>query len=330
MRGWLKICAILVVALVALGGYTRLTDSGLSMVEWRLQGFVPPLEESRWREEFNKYRLSPEFRLKNPGMELDGFKRIYLIEYGHRALARVLGIVFLLPFIWFSLRRVFSFYQWLFLALVGGLMGGQGWLGWKMVQSGLADEPRVAPLLLASHLSLAMVIYGCLLLAGWNFGKGGRLFSDRVGRFTHRLALFLPFLLLVTIFSGGLNAGNQAGAVFNTFPLMNGELAPQSTLDNAHIWRSWLENPISLHFTHRVLAFLCLLVSLWVSFGLMLRSNVRLSGSGAWLLLAVFTQIGLGAAVVLRQPDLTLAWAHQLGGVLLFTAGLRAASVARV
>lgn len=317
-------CAILTVAIVALGGFTRLSDSGLSMVEWHPFGLSPPMDETQWREEFTKYQAYPQFQLENPQMVLAQFKRIYLIEYSHRMLARGLAAVFLLPFLWFTVRGGFRFAQWLFLLAVGGLIGGQGLLGWWMVESGLRELPMVDSYLLAAHLTVAMVIYAGLLWAAWNFRRSEKLFGDRVGNFIRKSATLLPYLILLTIFSGGLNAAN--GAAYHTFPLMNGELIPPNMLSQTPLWLNLGENPTTIHFTHRLLALLLLPLSLLVGGRLMVSNNVHLSSGGNLLLLAIVLQVGLGAAVV-TQSGWFWAWLHQLGAVLLFTAALRAATV---
>ena len=315
---------MLLVILVALGGFTRLSGSGLSMVEWQPLGLAPPIGEQQWREQFAAYRSHSQFQLENPSMTLRQFKRIYLIEYAHRALARVFALVFLLPFIWFSIRGRLSRPQWLFLLAVGGLIGIQGLLGWRMVRSGLGEVPMVAPYLLAAHLSLAMLIYGCLLWATWNFQRSGRLFSGRVGKFIGRLAVLLPLLVLVTIFSGGLSTGSGAPSLTSGTPI------PEGMPSGIPLWLGWGEGPTVIHFTHRLAAAVLLLVCLPIALRLMASSNVRLNGGGNWLLFAIVLQVGLGLATVIHDSHWILAWLHQLGGILLFTVGLRIASVVRL
>src|SRR6266571_4767742 len=213
VAAWLLACCALVFSIVVVGGITRLTHSGLSIVEWQpIVGALPPLDEAGWQETFGKYKQSPEYRLVNPGMTLDGFKIIFWWEYVHRLLGRLTGAVFFLPLLWFALRgRIPRALGWK-LAGILALGAAQGALGWYMVQSGLIDNPRVSQYRLTAHLGIAFDLL---------FPRAGPV-SGRLRRFAFALAA----LIFVMVLSGGLVAGIRAGLAYNTFPLMNGRLVP--------------------------------------------------------------------------------------------------------
>src|SRR5438034_6769879 len=221
---WLLACCALVFAMVVVGGVTRLTHSGLSIVEWQpIVGTLPPLDEAAWLEAFGKYKQAPEYRLVNPGMNLEGFKGIFWWEYVHRLLGRLIGAAFLLPLLWFALRgRIPRALAWKFAAIfaLGAL---QGALGWYMVQSGLVDNPRVSQFRLAAHLGIAFLIYAAMLWIAFDslFPRAGPV-SGRLRRFAFALAA----LIFVMVLSGGLLAGIRAGLAYHTFPLLNGRVLP--------------------------------------------------------------------------------------------------------
>ncbi|MCL4722630.1 MAG: COX15/CtaA family protein, partial [Gammaproteobacteria bacterium] len=229
---WLLTCCALLLALVMIGGATRLTGSGLSIVEWRpVTGILPPLNETAWLAEMDKYRQSPEYQKINRGMSLDDFKSIFWFEYWHRVVARLLGFVFALPLVWFWWRgRIPMRLRWPLLGVLA-LGAAQGYMGWFMVKSGLVDLPRVSPYRLAAHLSLALMIYAAMfwLALGllwrrdahgpWAGSGSGRLFPALLG------------LIVLTILSGAFVAGLKAGYMYNTFPLMAGRWVPQGLLD---------------------------------------------------------------------------------------------------
>jgi heme a synthase len=249
---WLLICCAILFALVMVGGATRLTGSGLSIVDWRpVTGVVPPLSEQAWLAELDRYRQSPEYQLVNRGMSLGEFKAIYWWEWGHRFLARLLGLGFALPLAWFWLRRRVP--QSLKLPLLGILALGalQGWLGWFMVQSGLVDVPRVSPYRLAAHLGLALVIYAAMFWLALKCLWPPRAAPPRApGR---RGAGAVLALLVVTIVSGAFVAGLRAGYLYNTFPLMGGYWLPPGLFHLEPAWLNFFENPVTAQFTHRVL-----------------------------------------------------------------------------
>jgi cytochrome c oxidase assembly protein subunit 15 len=307
VAAWLLVCAALVFALVSVGGVTRLTRSGLSIVEWQpLVGAIPPLSEEAWHELFAKYRETPEFRHVNVAMDLAGFQRIFWWEYAHRLLARVVGLVFLLPLLWFQWRkaldRPLAWKLWGIFAL-GAL---QGALGWWMVKSGLVDDPKVSPLRLTAHLGLALAIFSAELWLALG------LLQPRA----RRRALALPAAVFVMALSGAMVAGLRAGAAYPTFPLMAGQLVPPDFLLLEPWWRNFLHNMGTVQFVHRAIFWLlAVLVPLawWRA-----RATPQ-----AWLLLAAFAlQATLGIATLLSGVPLALAASHQAGAVLLLAAAL--------
>ena len=322
---WLLICCSLIFAMVVLGGVTRLSGSGLSMVEWEpVSGVIPPLTESAWEAEFARYQQSPEYRKVNLGMTLEGFKVIFWFEYAHRLLGRTIGVVFLLPLLYFWLWRKIErslILKLIFLFVLGGL---QGLLGWYMVKSGLVDNPHVSQYRLTAHLAFAAVIYGYLLwvaLSLFSLAPPAAVRADT--GMLRRFALFVTGLIFVTMLSGGLVAGLKAGFAYNTFPRMAGEWVPSGILGQEPLHRNFFENAATVQFDHRVLALMALLavLALWaVAQRSDLPSKTRL-GSHVVLAVAVM-QVGLGISTLLWRVPIALAAAHQAGALLLFTAAL--------
>jgi cytochrome c oxidase assembly protein subunit 15 len=320
IAAWLFVCCGMVFAMVILGGVTRLTGSGLSMVEWDpIFGIIPPLDHETWSETFDLYKQSPEYQKINAGMDLAGFQRIYWFEFSHRLLGRLIGVVFLLPFLFFLLsgrvRRPLV-PRLLGMFVIGGL---QGLLGWYMVKSGLIDNPHVSQYRLTAHLGLAVVIYGYMLYVALGLWFGTqRSAATPAGLRGATAALWS--LIFVTLLSGGFVAGLKAGYAYNTFPLMNGSLIPESVLDQQPLWRNFFENVATVQFDHRVLAIIVLLsiVALWLK-----GRRVALPGQarfGMHLLLAAgVLQVALGISTLLLHVPTALASAHQAGALLLFS-----------
>ena len=322
---WLIACAALVYAMVVVGGVTRLTGSGLSMVRWHpVSGALPPVGEDAWRREFDAYRASPEYRLVNRGMSLAEFKRIFRMEYAHRMLGRGVGVAFLVPFLVFLAMRAIPGAMVPRLAGVFVLGAAQGVLGWYMVRSGLVDEPRVSQYRLAAHLSLAVVIYVWLIVLGlraFDAGAPGRRGDAGAARW---LVLAAGVTVFATLVMGAFVAGLKAGHVYPTFPKMGGFWAPPGMFESSPWWRNFFENPVTAQFTHRVLALAsCLLVV--AAWGACLGAG---AGTGAsrqirpWAhasLAAVAVQFGLGASTVLLHVPIPLAAGHQAGAVALLT-----------
>ena len=320
---WLMVCLLLVFAMVILGGVTRLTGSGLSMVEWDpIFGVIPPLDQETWNQTFDLYKQSPEYQKINAGMDLAGFQQIYWFEFSHRLLGRLIGTVFLLPFLFFLfrgwVRRPLAM-RLLGMFVLGGL---QGLLGWYRVKSGLVDNPHVSQYRLTAHLGLAVVIYGYMLYVALGLWFGTqRSVATTPG--LRRAAAALWTLIFVTLLSGGFVAGLKAGHAYNTFPLMNGSLIPDSLLVQQPLWRNFFENVATVQFDHRVLAITVLLgvLALWLAGRRhSLPRQVRL---GMHLLLAAgMLQVSLGISTLLLHVPIALASLHQAGALLLFSVAL--------
>ena len=326
---WLLVCAALVFAIVVVGGVTRLTHSGLSIVEWQpLVGTVPPLTDADWNTLFEKYQQTPEYKKVNFGIDLHGFKRIFWWEYAHRLLGRATGVVFLVPFLWFlARRRIDRRLAWPLagIFLLGGLQGGMGWF---MVKSGLVDDPRVSHLRLTAHLGIALAIFAAELWLAL------RLRAPRLRRAPHRTlaraGLALAALVFVMALSGGFVAGLHAGLAYNTFPLMNGFVVPPEIMMLDPWYRNFLYNMATVQFVHRAIAWLlALLVPLywWRVQRAGLETRARLASDV--LLAALALQISLGIATLLHAVPVPLAAAHQAGAVLLLAATLWTASEMR-
>lgn len=318
VAGWLFLCAALVFAIVLVGGITRLTRSGLSIVEWQpLIGTLPPLSQADWEALFARYRETPEFRLVNSDMTLEGFKGIFWWEYIHRLLARGIGLVFLLPYLYFLARRKLD--QPLAWKLGGIFLLGalQGAMGWYMVKSGLIDDPKVNPVRLSAHLGIALAIFAAELWLAL------QLVSPRREPFD-RLALALPFVVFAMALSGGMVAGLRAGYAYNTFPLMNGQLVPAEVLLLEPWWRNFLYNMATVQLVHRAFFWLLLMLiplAWW-------RTRATLAGNA--LLAAFVLQASLGIATLLLGVPVGLGAAHQGGAVLLLAAALWNAHCARL
>jgi len=321
VAAWLLVCCALVFAIVVVGGITRLTHSGLSIVEWQpIVGALPPLDEAGWQETFGKYKQTPQYRLVNPGMSLDGFKSIFWWEYIHRLLGRLIGAAFLLPLLWFALRgRIARALAWKFAAIFG-LGALQGALGWYMVQSGLVDNPRVSQFRLTAHLGIAFLIYAAMLWIVFDlrFTRAGPV-SRRLRRFAFALAA----LIFVMVLSGGLVAGTRAGLAYNTFPLMNGRFVPPEIFALEPWYLNFSNNISTVQFDHRLIAWLLAFLVPWFWLRVRREAAPRRARLAADLLLgALALQIALGIATLLLAVPVPLAAAHQAGALLVFSAAL--------
>ena len=329
---WLLFLCAMVFVMVVLGGVTRLTHSGLSMVEWRpLTGWLPPLSESEWRDAFGKYQQFPEYRDLNYAMSLTGFQSIYWHEYLHRLWGRLIGVAFVLP------CAVFALLGWLNRPLVGRLLlafvlgGLQGLLGWYMVKSGLVDEPDVSQYRLVAHLGAAFVIFGYLLwLALVLLAPGVRRTKDPGRRSLARFAVVVTGLILVMALSGGFVAGLDAGFVYNTFPLMEGRLVPDYLFESTPWYVNPFENIIAAQFVHQVLGVVVVaaVVVLWSrAGGPALGAGVRRAVN--MMALVVLVQAALGIATLLLVVPVALGAAHQAGAFVLFACALWAVHTLR-
>ena len=322
MAGWLLVCCAMIFSMVVLGGITRLTGSGLSMVEWDpVFGVIPPLTQEAWNEVFELYKQSPEYNKINVGMDLAGFKKIYWFEFAHRILGRTIGIVFLIPFLYFLWRGRIHRSMTPKLVTMFVLGGLQGLLGWYMVKSGLVDNPHVSQYRLTAHLGLAIVIYAYLfwvsldLLYPQNTQQG-----SSAGRSIRLFAGVMAALVFITTLSGGFVAGLKAGFAYNTFPLMDGRLIPEALLLLEPAWRNFFENVATVQFDHRVLAITTVtgIIVLWIMSLKRALPKPVLIGMHA-LLAAAVLQVTLGISTLLLVVPVTLAAAHQAGALLLFS-----------
>ena len=319
---WLLACCGMVAAMVVIGGITRLTESGLSMTEWRpLIGWIPPLSEAEWQRVFERYRQTSEYRLQFPDMDVAGFKTIFWWEYIHRVWGRLIGLVFGLPLLWFVVRRRISKPLIPHLVVLFVLGGLQGFIGWWMVTSGFVDRDDVSQYRLTAHLGLAILILGYMLwLAIGLLAPDGRAAAPAGPRRLARLALGAAF---VTILSGGMVAGLNAGVIYNTWPLMDGGLVPEDIGGLSPWWRNPLEDVATVQFDHRIMAYATalLVAALWLkarAAGLNRRALLAVNALGAMVLL----QIVLGITTLLLVVPLPLAVLHQAGAVLVFSLAL--------
>ncbi len=324
MAYWLLGVAAMVVVMVVLGGLTRLTHSGLSMVEWKLfTGWIPPLSDADWAELFAKYQMSPEFRQVNADMTIEGFKGIFWLEYIHRVWGRLIGLAFFLPFaVFVTMRwvRVSDSLFWKFVALFA-LGAAQGLMGWFMVVSGLVDRPDVSQYRLVVHFGLALVILWALLWVAMSLLN--RMPYDAHHQDSNVMrgwAKWLTGLVFVTALSGGFVAGTDAGFAYNTFPLMDGELIPAGLFAYDPVWLAPFEDITTIQFGHRVLAGITALLILWFwmkSVDVHLAPRTRRAIT--WLGYMAVIQVGLGISTLLLVVPVALASLHQLGAVVLFS-----------
>jgi cytochrome c oxidase assembly protein subunit 15 len=319
---WLFAVAALVLAMVVVGGATRLTDSGLSITEWKpISGAIPPMSEAAWAREFALYQRIPQFSQMNPDMTVESFKGIYWWEWSHRLLGRIVGIAFALPFAWFLLRRQVPrrlIWRCFGLLALGGL---QGAVGWWMVSSGLSDRVSVAPERLMIHLSLALLLFMGLLWCGFEAWAGqGRL--DARGPWA-RGGLGLTVLIFIQSMLGALVAANDAGKVNNDWPLMNGRFFPSGYAGDG-VWQTFAHSVDAVQFNHRLFGYLVFF--LLVAFAVTARRSRHVQPEvrrGAYLLSGLgVAQVLLGITTVLMVAPLALSIAHQILATVLLGASV--------
>lgn len=334
IRIWLALLFVLVVAMIAIGGLTRLTDSGLSITEWApIKGAIPPMNAADWQSEFDRYQQIPQFTEVNADMDLAGFKTIYWWEWSHRQLGRVIGLVWALGFLGFAaLRKIPTGWHGRLL-LLGALGGLQGAIGWWMVHSGLQDGMiTVASYRLAVHLGLA---FGILGVIAWFFMKLGRREADLMQ--ARRLAepkLFsmstgLMHFALLQILLGALVAGIDAGRAFPTWPMMGDGFLPPNPFQLSPLWRNFFEDAGLVQFIHRMSGYLLAIFAVVVFLRARRSPNGHTRGAFAAMLSAMALQIGLGIVTVLQSAPLALGLAHQLVAVLLWVLIIRGRYYAR-
>ena len=320
MRRWLIVCMACVAAMVWIGGVTRLTESGLSIVKWDLvSGTLPPLSHEAWQAEFDAYKTSPEYMKKNTHFDLEAFKGIFWLEYFHRLLGRITGMVFLLPLIYFAARRALPAPFLKRMLAISVLVGAQGAVGWIMVASGLVDQPRVSPIKLALHLTLAFSVFASLLMTYFRYFSQQRLPARPWLRGGARalLAIFIVQLIL-----GAIVAGTDAGYSYNTYPLMDGRFIPNGLSLLSPAWLNHLENITMIQFQHRIGALI--LVNAVLVYGWYVAHTLPEGRPWAWhMIFAVTLQFVLGVATLLSVMALPLASAHQVVALFLLASILR-------
>lgn len=310
---WLLTTAAFVFAMAVIGAITRLTESGLSMVEWRpLIGTLPPLSEAEWLRVFELYQTSPEYVHKNAGMSLDDFKYIFFWEWFHRLWGRLIGLVYALPFFYFLFKGRFNGpwkFKLGFLLILGGL---QGLMGWYMVMSGLIDEPAVSHYRLAAHLSLAFILFGLLLYFAFDWLAIKSNITLNFEPYHLKGAYTGLFLIALTIIWGAFVAGKDAGLIYNSFPKMGPHWVPPEIDFLNPFWRNIFENHVTIQFVHRILAMITVVYLLIWSFHY-LQTSYLFKCLAAMALI----QMSLGIATVISVVWIPLAAMHQAGALIL-------------
>ncbi|MGE0251745.1 MAG: COX15/CtaA family protein [Dongiaceae bacterium] len=317
---WLYGCAILIAIMVTIGGVTRLTESGLSITEWRpLSGVFYPQDEAAWQDAFSKYQKIPEYKIQNKGMTLEEFKKIYFWEYFHRLWGRLIGLAYALPLIFFWARGwIPGHYKPAFAGILalGALQGG---LGWYMVKSGLSGGIDVSPYRLTMHLGLAFIIFAAIISLAMRLKNEGKIFIEKtytpawIAAGARRLMMFFALVFIY----GGLMAGYKAGLVYNTWPLMDGDIIPKGIAELSPWYKNLYANVITINFLHRWLAFIFALTT--IIFGIMaLRDDLPRKARIALihLMAMVIIQAGLGIVALVKAVPLHAGVAHQLGALL--------------
>ena len=326
IQWWLIICCIFVFTMVFIGGLTRLTDSGLSIVNWNIfSGIFPPLLNSEWIELFEKYKQFPEYKLINKNISLDDFKFIFWMEYIHRIWGRLIFLIFLIPLIIFLKKKYIPKKLKKHFLIILLLILLQGLFGWHMVKSGLIDIPDVSHYRLSIHLTMAFIIYGYLLFLTFSiyYLKKNKKKIITKNKSFHLINLFLICLILITIFSGGMVAGLDAGLVYNTFPLMGDVFIPLDIWELKPKFINFFENPVTVQFEHRILGIITftLILLIWLyarikNLPLSVKRKVNI------LLLVVLIQVSLGIATLLSYVETTTALIHQSGALILYTVSI--------
>lgn len=321
---WLILVAVLVFAMIVLGGVTRLTNSGLSMTDWKpVTGWLPPLSDQAWTAEFDRYKAFPEYQQVNKGMSLSEFKGIYAFEFAHRVLGRIIGLVFFIPFVSFLVFgriRGSMIPRLVLLFILGGLQGGMGWF---MVKSGLVDDPDVSHYRLTAHLALASLIYSVIMWTIFDLLRPEKNRGARDPGLVRSWSAILLALISAQILIGGFVAGLNAGFVFNDWPMMAGHFVPEELLYMQPWYVNFLENPAAVQFTHRMLAYAIALVSV-ILYLTSRGQNIELSvrSSISYLLIVVGFQVFIGILALLYVVPVSLGALHQAGGIIVLTFSL--------
>lgn len=309
--------------MVIVGGITRLTHSGLSMVDWKpIMGTIPPLSEAEWQDVFDAYRQYPEYQKINKGMSLSEFKGIFFWEYLHRLLGRLIGVAFLAPFLVFYFKKYYDSAMAKKL-LVGFLLGGlQGLLGWYMVKSGLVDRPSVSHYRLAAHLSLALLIFAYLFWLTMDIKREGRSEVAEKSPF-FRKSLWVTGAVSLQIIFGAFVAGKKAGIGYNTFPKMGEDWVPDAVFFLDPLWVNFFENNAGIQFAHRTIAWLLLLfIPALLYYFKAEFTDLRKTRAAQWVVAALAVQFLLGVATIVMVVPVHVAATHQAGAVVLLAAAL--------
>ncbi len=320
IANWLFVVCIMIFCMVVVGGVTRLTESGLSMVNWKpLSGIIPPMNEAEWVKEFSNYQQYPEYQKVNQSMDLQEFKSIFFWEYVHRLLGRLIGLVFFIPFAFFLFKRKVARSLkpklWL-MFILGGLQGG---LGWWMVKSGLVDQPDVSHYRLTAHLGLAVLIY---LYIFWV--ASGLVMTRCEGPHKRPIGLvkFLVCVIFVQILLGGLVAGLNGGMIYNTWPLMAEQIIPAGLFTMTPWYMNFSENIMTVQFNHRIVAYLIGFLGLFVWISLRKDTHINVRMAGHVLLFMILAQVVLGVLTLIHVVPIPLAAAHQAGALITLSAAL--------
>ncbi|HTG03152.1 MAG TPA: COX15/CtaA family protein [Bradyrhizobium sp.] len=312
VRWWLLSIAALIAIMVLVGGATRLTESGLSIVEWKpVTGTLPPLNQAQWIEAFEAYKTIPQYRELNAGMNLAEFKTIFWWEWSHRLLGRVIGVAYLLPFLWFLWRGALSAELRRRLWLIFGLGALQGAVGWWMVASGLSQRVEVSQYRLATHLVLALLIFAAIVWTLRRLAQRPSLVASSRLKITSTALLVLTF---VQLYLGALVAGLRAGKIYNTWPDIDGALIPSASrlFFETPWWRNLFDNTLTVQFEHRMTAYALFVLAILHALDAVRSRAAAAAVNGAWWLAAVMTlQATLGIFTLLNQVPIVLALAHQ-------------------
>ncbi|MBA4740826.1 MAG: COX15/CtaA family protein [Burkholderiales bacterium] len=321
---WLAICGFLVFCMIVVGGATRLTHSGLSIVEWEpIVGTMPPITSSDWNQVFDEYKGSPEYQLVNFGMSLDEFKVIFWWEYFHRLLGRLIGLVFFVPFAYFLIRRRLNSDITTRLIGIFALGGLQGAMGWYMVASGLVDDPNVSQYRLTAHLGIAFLIFGAITWTTLSILYPSRANLSPPVRNMYKFSMIVNGVIFLMVLSGGFVAGLRAGLIYNTFPLMGDNFIPPDLFVLTPLWSNFFENMITVQFDHRIIAYILALLIPIFWFRLRRREVLSRTKKLSSLLLGLLViQMTLGVSTLMLHVPTALGVAHQAVGSLLFITSL--------
>ena len=318
---WLLTITAMVLGIIVIGGLTRLTDSGLSMTDWRpLLGIVPPLNNENWQIVFEMYQLTPEFKIVNQSMSLEEFKYIFWWEWFHRVFARMIGIVFLIPLIYFIFKKQINYTLYLRLAIVFLLGLFQAFVGWWMVKSGLSENPYVSPYRLTFHLINALIIFSMLLWIAMDYRYSIKINFLSKPFTTDFYILTSIILIFLTIATGGFMAGTNSGQSFNTFPLMNGKIIPDDYYMEDYGINNIFENTVAINFNHRWLSIFVFFYILFICIKFIKFNNENISSILVYMVIFFLTlQVFLGIVTLLSNVYLPLASMHQTNSIFLLS-----------